>query len=97
MQGHSEVAAFICHAVEAKLVGHIRHLVFLVRLLGGDLHRSFFPFRVRELEPSLGQVPPQNLHQAMGVAVVMDRAPLSRTPDKHQLSLESVDILVGRP
>ena len=86
MQRHSEVAAFICHAVEAELVSHVCNLVFLIRLLGYRPHGPVTFLGVRELVSSLGQVPSQDLHQAVGIAVVVDGATLPRTPNQDQLS-----------
>jgi hypothetical protein len=77
VQRNSEVAAFICHAVKAKLVGHVCHLVLLILLPGYHLHWSLFPSRIRKTKSGFGQVPPQDLHEAMSIAVIMDGTTLS--------------------
>ena len=90
MQGHSEVAAFVGDAVKSQLVGHIGHLVFLIYLLGDDLHGSLLFILFREREASLREVASQDLHQAVGIAVVVDRASLARRPDEYELYSQSV-------
>ena len=84
MQRDSEVAALIPHTMDTQLVSHIGDGVFLMCLFGLYLHEPFLA-RFRELVSRLGQVAPQDLHQAMGVSVVVDGTSLSRTPDEHKL------------
>lgn len=84
VQGDSIVAALVFHLVQAELVGHVRHLISLIRRLLNELHWLFL-VRVWEGESRLGQAALEDLHETVGVAVVMDGRPLSRSPYKNEL------------
>lgn len=85
MQGYGEVAALVGDSVKSQLIGHIGHSIFLICLLRDDLHGSLFFVLLGKREASLGQITSQDLHQAMGVAVVVDRTSLTRGPDEYEL------------
>lgn len=84
MQGHSEVAALVPHLVDAQLVGHVGDVVLLMRPLVRHLHRTLVVL-LGDGVPDLSQVPLEDLHQAVGVAVVVDGTALARRPDEHEL------------
>jgi hypothetical protein len=81
MQRNSEVAAFVRHTVQAELVGHVSHRVFFIHLLGYLLHLALPLPSLGKLESSLSEVSSQDLHQAVGIAVVMNWATFTRGPD----------------
>ena len=86
MEGDGEVVALVGNAVQAKLVGHVCHLIFLICLLGYDIHwTTGCPF-FGKLIASLCQSALENFHEAVGIAVVVNRASLTRRPYKHELS-----------
>jgi len=85
MKRDSEVATFVGHAMETEFVCHVRHLVLLVRLLGDDLHWAITLGNFWKLVPSLREVAAQDLHEAMSIAMIMDRAALARGPDENEL------------
>jgi len=76
-----EVAALVGHAVQTELIGHVRDLVFFIRLFCDDLERAAGFSFLGELVASLGQVALENLHQAVGIAVVMDGTALAGRPN----------------
>ena len=85
VEGDSEVAASVGHFVHAKVIGHIGDRALLVDLLRNDPHWLVLVPLCRELVPGLRQVSPEDLHQAMSVAVVVNGARLARRPDEHKL------------
>lgn len=71
--------------MQAELIGHIGYLVLLVCLLG---NLSQWPLTIpmlRAFIASLCQVAFEDLHQAVGIAMVMDWTPLPGGPYEHQL------------
>lgn len=86
MEGDSKVAALVGDPVQPKFVRHVCHLIFLIHRLRRHLHR-LFSLAGREGIPSLGQVTTEDLHEAVGVAVVVDRASLAGRPHKDELCL----------
>lgn len=85
VQRYGKLGSVVHDAVNAELVGHVRHSILLVHLLRQDLHRAVFVAVIGECVPSLGQVAGQDLHEAVGVAVVVDGASLSWRPNEHEL------------
>lgn len=53
MEGDGEVVALVGDAVQAELIGHVRHLIFIVCLLGDDIHWATGRTLFRELITSL--------------------------------------------
>lgn len=90
MKGYSEVAALVPYTMDAKLVGHIGDSTFLIRLLGYYLHGRWLYVGVREGVSGLSQVASEDLHEAVGVAMVMDGAALARRPYEHELCLHEL-------
>lgn len=90
VEGDSEVAAGVGHSVDSKVIGHVGNRILFVDLLRYDLHGLVLIFLAGVLVSSLRQVPSENLHQAMSVAVVVDGASLARRPDEHKLGLALV-------
>jgi hypothetical protein len=84
VKGNGKVVAAVGHSVEAELIGHVRHLVLIHCLLPNHFHWTL-PVALGEGEPSLGQATLQNLHKAVGLAVVVDRAALAGTPYEDEL------------
>lgn len=88
VQRYSEVAAQVSDAVDTKIICYVCHPVGLVRLFLQDSHRPFVTWP-RILVAGLGQVALEDLHQAVGVAVVMDGATFAWRPDKDELDAVS--------
>lgn len=84
MQRDGVVVTSILHLVQAQLVGHVCHLVLLIRCLAGQLH-LLLSVALRESISRLGEAAVENLHDAMRVAVVVDWAALAWCPYKYQL------------
>ncbi len=77
VEGDGEVAALVGDAVQAEFIGHVRDLVFFIRLFCADLHGAAgLPF-LGELVASFCQVALENLHEAVGIAVVMNGTALA--------------------
>jgi hypothetical protein len=89
MKGDSEVAARVPDAMDAQVICHVRHLVLLIRLLRVDLHGFILAVFIWEVVSGLSQATPQDLHEAMSVAMVVDGAALAGTPHEHKLYLWS--------
>lgn len=86
MKGDGEVASPVGNAMQTELIGHVRDLVFSIYLLCDDLHWATWFSLPGKLIASLGQVTPENLHEAVGIAVVVNGTTLARAPDEHKLS-----------
>jgi hypothetical protein len=71
--------------METKVVGHVRHLVLFICLLGDDSHLSLGLVVFGEGIAGLSEISAQYLHEAVCISVVVDRASLSRRPNKHEL------------
>lgn len=84
MQGDGVVVTSVLHLMEAQLVGHVCHLVFMVRCLAGQLHLLLL-VALRERVSRLGQAAVENLHDTVGFAVVVDGATLAWCPYEYQL------------
>lgn len=93
MKGNSEVAPWVGDSVYSQLVGHVRHGILLMDSLRQHRHGLFF-IPLGEGEAGFGQVATKNLHQAVGIAVVVDGAALAWRPDKHELCLLWLDTSV---
>lgn len=74
--------------MQTELISHVRGLVRLVDLLLLHLHRHADD--VGEVVSCLSHLALQDLHEAMSVAVVVDRTLLARRPHKDKLFKESV-------
>lgn len=86
VKGDGEVATPVGNAMQTELIGHVCNLVFSICLLCDDLHwATLFSF-FRKLIASLSQVAPENLHEAVGIAVVVNGTTLARAPDEDKLS-----------
>lgn len=72
--------------MQTKFVGHVCHFIFLIRLFRLDLHGTAWLALLGEVIASLSQGALEDLHQAVGVAVIMDWATLAGGPNKDQLS-----------
>lgn len=85
VQGHSEVATTVGYSVEAKLVGHVRHLVLSICLFGDDGHLSFGLVVFWKGIAGLSEISAQYLHEAVCISVVVNGASLSWRPNKYKL------------
>lgn len=86
VKGYGEVAAPVADPVDAKFICHVCHRILLMCSLRHHFHRLFF-LALGEGISNLSQVALEDLHEAMGVAVVVDGTALARRPDKHKLCL----------
>jgi hypothetical protein len=86
VKGYGKVGALVPHTVDAELVGHVRNRVLAVRLFGHDLHRAVGA-GLGEGVSRLGHLALEDLHQAVGVAVVVDRAALAGGPYEYKLCI----------
>lgn len=84
VQGDGVVVTSVLHLMQAQLVGHVCYLVFLVRCLAGQLHLLLL-ITLRKCISRLGEAAVKDLHDAMGVAVVVDWAAHAWRPHKYQL------------
>ena len=84
MEGHGEVAALVRDAVDAQLVGHVCHFVFLVHPLRDDPH-GLLSLARGEGVSRLCQVAAEDLHQAVRLAMIVDGATLARRPHEDKL------------
>lgn len=84
MKGHSEAAALVGDAVDAQLIGHVCHIIFFMNSLRDHAHR-LLSLALGEIISRLSQIAVEDFHQAVGIAVVVDRAALARRPDKNEL------------
>lgn len=85
VQRDGEVAASVGNAVKTKLIGHVSDAVFLVCFLRDDLHGSWLCILLGEGIAGFRQVSVQYLHQAMSIAVIMNRASFTGRPYEDQL------------
>lgn len=84
MKRHGKIAALIRHAVYTKLISHVYDLVLTVRPLRDPFRSLNLPLRERRIS-CFRQVAPEDLHHAVRVTVVVNRAALARRPYKHEL------------
>jgi hypothetical protein len=73
------------HAMQAELVGHISDHIFLMYAFRLYLH-GLLRVTVGKIESGLGEAAMENLHQAVGITVIVDRAALTRRPYEYELS-----------
>ena len=84
MKGHSKSGALVPNTMHSKLVGHVRYCVLAVRPLRDHLH-GLLNIGLRKGISRLGQITLQYLHEAMSIAMVVDRTTLARRPYEHEL------------
>lgn len=84
VQGYGKVVALIHDPMDPEFVGHVRLVVFFMCFARYHFHRLLSAL-FGEVISNLSQVSFQYLHQAVGVAVVVDGTALARRPHKDKL------------
>ena len=84
MQGHGEVVTPVGHLMKSQLVGHISDGILLMNLLRLQFH-GFRAVSFGMVISCFGKVAVEDLHDAVGVTMIMNGTTFARSPHEHEL------------